>query len=50
MDDIINEIKIMRKLNHQNIITLFEIIDDPIENKIYISKFSNKVSEYLQNG
>ena len=42
LDDIKNEIKIMKQLNHQNIITLFEIIDDPKQNKIFIGNIFNQ--------
>ena len=32
------EIAIMKKLNHPNVIKLHEVIDDPEEDKLYLSK------------
>ena len=42
--DVVNEITIMKLLNHKNVIKLFEVIDDPSSEKIYL------VEEYCQKG
>ena len=33
-DDVIREIAIMKKLNHENVMTLHDVIDDPNSNKL----------------
>ena len=40
----VNEMEIMKSLVHQNIVRLYEIIDDPVKNKIYL------VMDYLSGG
>ena len=36
LDDVYKEIDIMKQLNHSNIISLFELIDDPSSDKLYL--------------
>ena len=36
--DVMREIAIMKKLNHPNVIKLHEVLDDPEEDKLYLSK------------
>jgi [calcium/calmodulin-dependent protein kinase] kinase len=36
LDKIKKEIAIMKKLKHPNVVTLFEVIDDPNQEKIYM--------------
>ena len=36
LDDVNKEIAIMKKLNHKNVIKLFEIIENPEIDKIYL--------------
>lgn len=44
LDNVQREIAIMKKLNHPNVVTLFEVIDDDINDKIYL------VLEYMESG
>jgi len=34
-----NEIEVMKSMSHQNIIRLFEVINDPLSDNIYIGSF-----------
>jgi len=43
-DGVLREIAIMKKLNHQNVVKLFEVINDPTEECLYI------VMEYIEGG
>lgn len=36
LDTIDNEIEVMKSMSHQNIIRLFEVINDPLSDNIYI--------------
>lgn len=36
LDEVYNEIEIMKMMNHQSIIRVCEIIDDPMENTLYL--------------
>jgi serine/threonine protein kinase len=36
LDDVFKEIEIMKRLDHQHIVKLFEIIDDPCSDKLYL--------------
>ena len=44
MDDVKREIAIMKKLRHEHVLQLFEVLDDPKVNKMYL------VLEYMKNG
>jgi len=44
MDDVKREIAIMKKLQHEHILQLYEVMDDPKVNKMYL------VLEYMKNG
>ena len=39
LDTIDNEIEVMKSMSHQNIIRLFEVINDPLSDNIYIGSF-----------
>mmetsp|Transcript_28781 Transcript_28781/g.21446 ORF Transcript_28781/g.21446 Transcript_28781/m.21446 type:complete len:225 (-) Transcript_28781:184-858(-) len=43
-NDALQEIAIMKKLDHENIVRLYEVLDDPSVDRLYI------VMEYLKNG
>jgi [calcium/calmodulin-dependent protein kinase] kinase len=43
-DSIIQEIAILKKLDHPNIVQLYEVIDDPSCHKLYI------VMDFIRNG
>ncbi len=36
LDDVYKEIEIMKQMNHQNVVKLSEIIDDPFQDKLYL--------------
>jgi serine/threonine protein kinase len=36
LDDVYKEIDIMKQLSHSNIVSLFELIDDPSSDKLYL--------------
>jgi serine/threonine protein kinase len=36
LDEVYQEIDIMRKLNHPNLMRVFEIIDSPLSEKLYL--------------
>ena len=38
LQDVMREIAIMKKLDHKNVIKLHEVIDDPKEDKLFMSK------------
>ncbi|KAF4316955.1 hypothetical protein BBO99_00006360 [Phytophthora kernoviae] len=44
LDDIKREIAIMKKLNHPNVLRLYEVMDDPKMNKLFL------VLEYMKHG
>jgi len=44
MDDVRREVAIMKKLEHKNVLRLYEVMDDPKVNKMYL------VLEYCKNG
>ncbi|KAJ0407809.1 hypothetical protein P43SY_008270 [Pythium insidiosum] len=44
LDDIKREIAIMKKLNHPNVLRLYEVMDDPNMNKLFL------VLEYMKHG
>jgi len=44
MDDVKREVAIMKKLRHPNVLRLYEVLDDPKVNKLYM------ILEYMKNG
>jgi len=44
LDDVMREISIMKKLNHPNVAKLFEVINDPDEDTLFM------IMEYLEGG
>lgn len=44
MNDVMQEIAIMKKLDHKNVVRLYEVLDDPSVDKLYI------IMEYVKNG
>jgi len=44
LNDAMQEIAIMKKLDHSNIVKLYEVLDDPTVDKLYI------IMEYVKNG
>ena len=44
MNDVMQEIAVMKKLDHENVVKLYEVLDDPSVDKLYI------VMEYIKNG
>eukprot|EP00906_Rhabdomonas_costata_P037654 RCo053093 len=44
LDKVLVEVAIMKKLDHPNVVKLFQLIDDPSKNKMYL------VLEYVENG
>lgn len=43
-DDVKREVAIMKKLKHENVVRLYEVMDDPRHNKLYL------VLEYMKRG
>jgi serine/threonine protein kinase len=37
-DDVLREIELLKKLNHPNIIKMFEVIEDDVKEKLYMGK------------
>jgi serine/threonine protein kinase len=44
LDSVKKEIAIWKKLDHENVVGLFEVIDDPDKDKLYM------VSEFIDGG
>lgn len=44
LDDVMREIAIMRRLNHPHVVNLYEVINDPNEDRLFL------VMEYMENG
>jgi serine/threonine protein kinase len=44
LDSVKKELAIWKKLDHENVVSLFEIIDDPDKDKLYM------VSEFIDGG
>jgi [calcium/calmodulin-dependent protein kinase] kinase len=44
LSDVEKEIAIMKKLNHPNVVSLIEVLDDPAVDMLYI------IMEYVENG
>lgn len=47
LQDVIREIAIMKKLDHRNVIKLYEVIDDPQEDTLFMSKKIITVFNYI---
>lgn len=43
-DDMLKEVAVMKRLQHRNVVLLYEVIDDPAHDKFYI------VQEYMRGG
>ena len=39
LEDVMREIAIMKKLDHPNVIKLYEVIDDPETDKLFLSLY-----------
>jgi serine/threonine protein kinase len=44
LDDVMREIAILKKIRHENIVRLYEIINDPANDRLYL------VMEFVENG
>ncbi len=42
LQDVMKEIAIMKKFDHQNVIKLYEVMDDPEEDTLFMSIFRKK--------
>jgi [calcium/calmodulin-dependent protein kinase] kinase len=40
MDLVKTEVAIMKKLNHQNLVKLYEVLDDPKGDSLYMGKYN----------
>ena len=41
LEDVLREIAVMKKLDHKNVIKLVEVINDPVEDKLFMGKLYN---------
>ena len=48
--DVMREIAIMKKLSHENIVRLHEVIDDPENDKLYLSISIEIVIDFAESG
>lgn len=42
-EDVLREISIMKKLSHKNVIQLYEVINDPSDDRLYMSTYLNSI-------
>lgn len=41
LEKVYREIAILKKLDHPNVVKLIEVLDDPVEDNLYLGKFLN---------
>lgn len=41
--DVLREVDILKKLRHENIVKLIEIMDDPTSDQLYLGKTNNTI-------
>ncbi len=43
LDDVMREISIMRSLNHNNVVKLYEVINDQLEDRLFLGYLNSKL-------
>lgn len=48
LDLVRSEVAILKKLNHRNVIKLYEVLDDPDDDSLYMGRYP-QIAHYIQH-